>query len=96
MTGVAAVPEAERERYDLINKIAQHIPYQLRRMDYIDAVALALDVFEQHPKDRGNGDRREVLAAHGGSRWHRLPGMNRQAAIEAYEILIAGEIEPIL
>jgi len=85
MTGIDTVPSVQRTRYDRINLVAQQLKPGQRRLDYIEAIALAVDTFDNLP-DLDRNATRQALGRQNPALWGKL--MNRSAAIAALQFLI--------
>lgn len=81
VSGVGAVPIEQATRMDRIHRIAIDLHPRERRLDWPEAIGLAIDAFDAGKR----GEPRATLAGHNPALWAVI--RNRGAAIRAFELL---------
>jgi hypothetical protein len=85
--GVGCVPVIEAARFDLIHEIALDMPPNMKRLDWPEAVALAIDAWHSGRR----GDARREMREHNPALWAHLS--NKAAAVAAFDALRAGDLQ---
>lgn len=81
VVGVGAAPITQVSRYDRIHSLSTALEPSDRKLDWVAAVAYALDAYDDGIRKRT----REAVAAFDVARWRALS--NRGAALKAFALL---------